>query len=413
MLYEEIKKCRICGNKNLVQIVDLGLQALTGVFPKSQDKVESGPLELVKCTGEDSCDLVQLKHNYKLSKMYGENYGYRSGLNKSMVAHLRSIVKKVVKKVSLDDNDLVIDIASNDGTLLSAYQNKKLDLLGVDPTAEKFKKYYPSHVKYISNFFSASIVESLKNNKKAKIITSISMFYDLPAPLETMKDIEYLLSSDGVWIVEQSYLPSMINKTSYDTICHEHLEYYSLKQFVWMAKIAKLKIIDLEFNDINGGSFSIMFSKIDSKYKEASGKIKEIIEQENINGFYGLEIYFDFSNRVAKHKIDLIEFLDNAKNMGLKVLGYGASTKGNVLLQYCGISTNYISHIADVNEYKYSRFTPGTNIPIISENESKKMKPDYYMVLPWHFREVIIERESDFLEGGGKLLFPLPSIELL
>ena len=416
MLYQEIKHCRICGNTNMVSVVDLGNQALTGVFPLLGETVEEGPLEIVKCfsaSGEDVCGLVQLKHDYEMEKLYGENYGYRSGLNKSMVRHLQEIVEKIEARQKLQDGDLIIDIASNDGTLLAAYKNAKLDLLGIDPTSDKFQEYYPEYIAHIPSFFTAEAVRKERAEKKAKVITSIAMFYDLPDPLKIMQDIESVLADDGIWVVEQSYMPAMIDNTSYDTICHEHLEYYALKQFVWMAERVNLKIIDVEFNDTNGASFALTFAKKGSNYEEVSEKVKEILDEETARGFDDLKIYEDFRKHTEQHRIDLMDFFKKAASDGKKIFGYGASTKGNVILQYCGITPKEMPYIAEVNEYKFGRVTPGTLIPIVSEKEAKEMKPDYLMVLPWHFKKGIIEREIDYLEEGGQLVFPLPKIEVV
>ncbi len=416
MIYKEINKCRVCGNANLVTVINLGDQALTGVFPVQGEIVERGPLEMVKCfgvEGAEACGLVQLKHDYQMEKLYGDNYGYRSGLNKSMVEHLKGIVAMNESMINLSDGDLVIDIASNDGTLLSAYKNKKLELLGIDPTSDKFGKYYPEHIKHIAEFFSAKIVRDLYDTKKAKIVSSIAMFYDLPDPLGVMKEIEEILDPEGIWVVEQSYMPTMIDNISYDTICHEHLEYYALRQFKWMADRAGLKIIDVAFNDTNGASFCIVMAKKNSHYSEAVGKIKEVLDAEEVGGFNESGVYEDFKKKTEGHRSALFELFQKIKKDGKKIFGYGASTKGNVILQYCGLTADEIPYIAEVNEYKFGRFTPGTLIPIISEKDAKAMKPDYYLVLPWHFKKGIIEREQEYLSSGGKLIFPLPKIEII
>lgn len=416
MLYEEIKHCRICGNTNLVSVLSLGAQALTGVFPQLGESVEEGPLEMVKCFGEKGesvCGLVQLRHDYQMEKLYGENYGYRSALNKSMVEHLQGIAEKIEQRIDLKDDDLVIDIASNDGTLLSSYKNTKLDLLGIDPTSDKFQEYYPAYISHVPSFFTREAVEKARGNQKARAVTSIAMFYDLPEPLKIMQDIEGVLAEDGIWIVEQSYMPTMIDNTSYDTICHEHLEYYALRQFVWMAEKTGLKIIDLEFNDTNGASFALTLAKKDAPYKEATEKIKKVLDEERERGFDELEIYCEFRRNTERHKAELQAFFAQAAAEGKSVFGYGASTKGNVILQYCGITPKEMPYIAEVNEYKFGRLTPGSLIPIVSEKEAKAMKPDYFMVLPWHFKKGIIEREMEYLEEGGHLVFPLPKIEII
>jgi NDP-4-keto-2,6-dideoxyhexose 3-C-methyltransferase len=261
-MYNSVTQCRICGNTHLEPVLDLGEQMLTGVFPKTVDaQVTSGPLRLVKCTGEDACGLVQLAHSYSLSEMYGENYGYRSGLNASMVRHLHAKVARIQSRIALQSGDLVIDIGSNDSTTLRAYDSAGLTLVGVDPTGIKFKEYYPEHIGLIPDFFSARLVKEQFPGRRARVITSFSMFYDLEAPMDFMRNIYEILADDGIWVFEQSYMPFMLDTNSYDTVCHEHLEFYGLHQIKWMTDRVGLKIVDVEFNDVNGGSFSVTVMK--------------------------------------------------------------------------------------------------------------------------------------------------------
>lgn len=412
--YKEITSCRICGAKNLTSILHLGKQRLSGVFPKTKEQaVTCGPLELVKCaSSENSCGLVQLRQSYALDEMYGLNYGYRSGLNSSMVAHLRKKVENILKIVSLGSNDLVIDIGSNDSTLLQAYPPNAASLAGIDPTGIKFKKFYPPHVRLIEDFFSADLVRKNFGERKAKIITSIAMFYDLESPMNFMEQIRDVLDDDGIWVFEQSYLPTMLEMTAYDTICHEHLEYYGLKQIQWMADKVGLEIIDVELNDINGGSFSVTIAKAGSKYAKNTAVIEKILKDEINRGMETLRPYEEFARRALNHKERLLALIRQNASQGKKIFGYGASTKGNIILQFCGLTERDIPFIAEVNEDKFGAYTPGTHIPIISEKEAHKKKPDYFMVLPWHFRKAILERERPYLEAGGKLIFPLPSLEV-
>jgi hypothetical protein len=416
MIYKEITKCRICGNQNLQPIIDLGSMALTGIFPKPGELVASAPLEIVKCWDEgrgNCCGLVQLKHTCDLEQLYGDNYGYRSGLNSSMVEHLKGLVKEIEKRIQLTPDDLVVDIASNDGTLLSSYpSNLGLRLVGLDPVAHKFKEYYPDRVQYIPDFFSADLVKE-KIGKQARVITSIAMFYDLEDPVGFVQQIYDTLTEDGIWMFEQSYLPAMIKNTSYDTICHEHLEYYGLKQIKWLMDKVGFKIIDVAFNDSNGGSFCLTVAKNKSNYSSNEALIKAIIQEEEDGGFNQLAVYEEFKMKVLRHKQDLLEFVAGLRKAGKKVFGYGASTKGNVILQYCGLTAADIPYIAEVNENKFGRVTPGTNIPIISEKEAKALRPHHFMVLPWHFKEHIINREAQYLSDGGNLIFPLPRLEVL
>ncbi len=417
-MYSQINKCRICGNTNLVSLLHLGEQALTGVFPKNKsDKITSGPLELVKCHPKNStdnvCHLVQLHHSYESSEMYGVNYGYRSGLNQSMVRHLYDLVKYVQTIAELKKEDLIIDIGSNDSTLLQQYpSDKELSLVGIDPTGIKFKQYYPKHIELIPDFFSYDNVKKKFADRKAKVITSIAMFYDLENPISFVKDIFDSLADDGIWVFEQSYLPLMLQENAYDTICHEHLEYYSLFQIKWMMDKAGLKIIDVELNDTNGGSFRITVAKEKSNYK-ANNTVSEIIDKENKLKLNSTKPFEEFKQNVLKHKKELCDLIEKINADGKKIFGYGASTKGNVILQYCNLSPKEIPFIAEVNEDKFGSFAPFTHIPIISEKEARTMKPDYFLVLPWHFREGILKKEKDFLNAGGKFIFPLPKIEII
>jgi hypothetical protein len=407
----KINKCRLCQSDQLRSLLDLGEQAFTGIFPKLEnEKVPIGQLELVKC---DKCDLVQLGHSFDLNQMYGLNYGYRSGLNGSMVRHLNAKVADLTSKLDLKEGDLVIDIGSNDGTTLRAYPDRGLTFVGIDPTAEKFRKYYPSDVKIIPNFFSAALVKNCFPNRKAKVVTSFSMFYDLEDPVTFMKEVSGILADDGLWTFEQSYLKSMLETTSYDTICHEHLEYYGLKQILLMADLAGLKIIDVDLNEVNGGSFSIYAAKIESKFQINQKKLDEMIAEEERYGLYSIKTFEKFAAKAQEHRKIIRQFFDQARAQGKKVIGYGASTKGNVLLQYCGITADDLMCIAEVNEDKFGSFTPGTLIPIVSEASARRMNPDYYFVLPWHFREGIVKREAEFMREGGNLIFPLPKFEVV
>jgi len=408
MSYVEIMKCRICGDQRLDTILSLGELFLTGIFPKIDSciNVTHGPLTLVKCF---NCGLVQLKHSYELTDLYGANYGYRSGLNKLMVEHLRQKAQKLQEIVKLTPGDCVVDIGSNDGTLLSFYPDS-VRIFGFDPSAQKFLNFYRKDIQVITDFFSASAFKRMQRRPKAKIITSIAMFYDLEQPVDFAKQVASILDENGVWHFEQSYLPSMIEANAYDTICHEHLEYYAFKQIKWIIDSAGLKTIDIEMNNVNGGSFSITAAKKAAVYPEQTDKISLILEKETSMGH---DEFKSFENNIFVHKAEFVRLLRHLKQDGKKVFGYGASTKGNVILQFCGIDKTLLPCIAEVNPDKFGCVTPGTNIPIICEEEARKNKPDYFVVLPWHFRKNIIEREQEFLRKGGQLIFPLPQIEIV
>lgn len=410
-MYKVIDKCRICGSAELVSVMNIGDQFLTGVFPRTKNQnVTGGPVELVKCMGDHGCGLVQLRQSYDLSEMYGMNYGYRSGLNASMVKHLNSKVTKILSLNILKPNDLIIDIGSNDATTLKAYPPGLYELFGVDPTGIKFASFYPPGIKLISDFFSANIVDKPLNGKKAKVITSFSMFYDLESPVDFAVEIEKVLADEGVWIFEQSYLPTMLETNSFDTICHEHLEFYALKQIDWILKKAGLKVLDVEFNDVNGGSFSITAAKKNSNHFVNQPLIEKILRDEKNMGLDGVEVFSQFQDRVKNAGKELVDFLKQAKEDGKKVCGLGASTKGNVLLQYFGIDSNLLDAIGEVNEDKFGAYTPGTLIPLKSEEEILLSNPDYLLVLPWHFRNFF---ESLPKLKGRTLVFPLPKFQIV
>jgi len=393
-----------------VPFLDLGIQALTGVFPKSKSqRVTSGPLILVKCVGGDEvCGLVQLQHSYDLAEMYGLNYGYRSGLNPSMVEHLHGKVRKILRRVELGGDSLVVDIGSNDSTTLQAYPKTVGHLVGVDPTGVKFGQYYPPHIQLIPDFFSARRLREVFGSRKASVITSFSMFYDLEEPMVFMQEIFDSLHDEGIWVFEQSYLPTMLEMNSYDTVCHEHLEYYGLKQVQWMAERVGFTIVDVEFNDVNGGSFSVVAAKTGSNQAAKAGSIDALLDAEKRLGLDTLKPYEEFAKRTEASRDALLEFIDAVIRSGKTVSALGASTKGNVLLQYCGLDERRVNKIGEVNETKFGCFAPGSLIPIVPEVELLSSNPDYLLVLPWHFR-VFFEKSARL--KGRNLVFPLPTLE--
>lgn len=406
----EIKKCRISGSANLITVLSLGEQYLTGVFPKAKDqRITKGPLELVWCPDSG---LLQLKHSYSLSEMYGDNYGYRSGLNASMVNHLGNTVRALEKRYAFQPDDWALDIGSNDGTLLKSYSSS-IQRVGIDPTAEKFRGFYPPEIKVVPDFFAAERFFEVSKKTKAKVITSMSMFYDLEDPRAFVRDVAAALADEGVWHFEQSYMPSMLRTNSYDTVCHEHLEYYSLRVVQRLLDECGLRIVNVQMNGVNGGSVAVTACHRSAPYKSERPIVDWMLEQEQNWGLGSPKPYRDFEERVFRHRADLQRLVKSLVADGKTILGYGASTKGNVLLQFCQFGPADIAAIAEVNTDKFGSFTPGTLIPIISEKEARAMRPDYFLVLPWHFKDTIVQREKEYLASGGKMIFPLPEIEIV
>lgn len=394
-MYREIKECR-AGGGEVETLMTLGVQAMSGTFPKPNEDVEYAPLELV---WSDLSGLLQLKHTCDLKSMYGMNYGYRSGLNKSMVRHLQS----KAQKLKHDSSNTILDIGSNDGTLLRAFEHGTR--IGMDPTGEKFQEYYPPGVTLVKDFFSKKKFFDV-SPRKADIITSIAMFYDLENPIAFAEEVAECLADDGVWHLEQSYMPKMLQMNCYDTICHEHLEYYSLTAIKRILELAGLYIHNVSVNDINGGSFAI---DVKHTVPEYNSEINWMLVNE-LNLKTKIK---SFGIRAVTQSRDLISLLSRLRSNDKKVFAYGASTKGNVTLQYCGINNYLVQYALEVNEDKFGHVTPGSYIPIISETDGRAMKPDYMLVLPWHFKAGIIEREKHYLEAGGKLIFPFPYVEIV
>ena len=372
--------CRACGN-SLLEVLELGNFALTGKFPLPFEKVPYEPMGLSWCK---ACSLVQMHYDYD-QELFGSGYGYRSALNQSMVAHLTQIADSV----SLEEGDTVVDIGGNDGTLLKAIHvpcNKVL----IDPIGIQV-----DGVRCIQNTFDATEYISLIG-KKAKVVFSIAMFYDLKDPVEFARQVGEILTDDGVWIFEQSYLPTMVERNAYDTICHEHLEYYSLKSIRSILEMAGLQIVNAELNDCNGGSIRITAGHVE-------GEVPKNIER--LDAEFNEDVPGQF-NALQTRMEQLKTSLQEAIYAYGRVVGYGASTKGNTLLQFCKIR---LPCIVDVNPDKFGRVTPGTGIPIVASDPSA----DAYLVLPWHFRDFFIEKEAEFLRNGGHLMFPLPRVEII
>ena len=408
--YSAIRSCRVCDAQELIETLDLGTQSLTGVFPRRDEcDPPAGPLRLLRC---EKCGLVQLAHNYDLTLLYGKDYGYRSGLNNGMVRHLGKRVRDIEARVDLQSGDTVLDIGSNDGTLLSQYASSSIRRVGIDPTAKKFRRFYPPDVLLVEDFFAADVFHSV-NATPAKAITSISMFYDLEDPLSFVRQIGEVLDAHGVWVFEQSYLPAMIERNAYDTICHEHLVYYGLSQILYLLRHEGLKIVDLEFNDVNGGSFCVTAAKRTAPYPEAHAAVEEALAREENCRLQTSAPFERLRTAMVHHRDTLRRLLARLRDEGKSVRGYGASTKGNVLLQYCGIDRELLPAIVEVNEDKFGAETPGTRIPIVAEDAAIREQTDFFLVLPWHFRNGIVAKESAFLARGGGLIFPLPEVEIV
>ncbi|MBV8168058.1 MAG: class I SAM-dependent methyltransferase [Alphaproteobacteria bacterium] len=405
-----IARCRACGGDHLVAVLDLGQQPLSGRFPKADaPDPMTGPLALVHCATDGGCGLLQLAHDYENAELFGADYGYRSSVTETMVRHLGDKVARLLRLVALQPGDAVLDIGCNDGTLLRHYGGRDVRALGIDPSAGGFRDGFPADAELIVDFFSADRVRAAIGAQKLKIVTSIAMFYDIADPLDFMRQVRALLADDGVWELEQAYMPAMLEALTYDTVCHEHLAYYGLREILWMAGRADLVPIEASTNTINGGSFRVVLAPAGSTLAPDRAGLDALTAREARLAAQGA--LARFAQRVAHHRTIVRDWF--AAHAGASILGYGASTKGNVLIQHCGLSARELPAILERSPQKYGRVTPGSRIPIISEDEGRARRPDFLFVLPWHFRDEITRREQAFLAAGGKLVFPLPSFDVV
>lgn len=409
--------CRVCGSSALTTVIDLGEQYLQGSFIKPGKELpplRKIPATLVRCDptrDEKACGLLQMVHSVPSTILYSA-YWYRSGTNQTMRDHLKGIADEAANMVN-NEVARVLDIGCNDGTLLKYYPQAFVKY-GVDPS--DVAQEVGDGIKVIQDIFPSGELRKNIDGKRFDIITSIAMFYDLEDPVAFVSGVKDLLSEEGIWIFEMSYMPSMLKMNSYDTICHEHLEYYSLAVLENILTRAGMKIVRVELNEINGGSIRCYTTHTDNfSYKNPEyARHLDALRQEE----FDLELdtdkpYRHFQDRIEQHRNELRQLLMNLKSEGKKIHIYGASTKGNTILQWCGIDHLLIDYASDRNPDKDGAKTIGTNIPIISEEESRNLNPDYYLVLPWHFKDEFVRREKAILEAGAKFIFPLPEIKII
>ena len=398
----ELTECRICKSYDLKIITDLG-----SIYPSSFIKTDENPADdmkapLVLCRC-GNCGLVQLKHTVDLDSMYRQ-YWYSSSLNKSMVTSLEEIVREIEGMVDLQDFDTLVYIGANDCTMLGQYKNKNLTKVGYDPALNLNK---PEGIYFINDYFSSDVYMF----NKAKVITAIAMFYDLPNPVEFTKQVASILDDDGIFVIQYTDLCSMLRVNAFDNLCHEHLEYYSFEVVKNLLESNGLQVIDVSHNDVNGASIRVTAS-FPGKYRVSDSVSKELeVEKE----FLTDEAFNKFSESIKSTKVKLSGFLKWAKSRNKRVYIMGASTKGNSLLQVCGVTNEDCEFASEVNKDKFGLKTIGSNIEIISEEESLIKHPDYFIVLPWHFKSSLITKSGvqDYLNSNGRLIFPLPEFTVV
>ncbi len=410
--YKEIDKCRICNSESLTEVIKISAQYLSPTFVESNEENELSkikvPLTVVLCDknkNPDSCGLVQLKETVDPGLLY-TNYFYRTSVNDTMKRDLQGLVTDLQQRVKLVDKDVVVDIGANDCTMLTYFPESTIRI-GVEPAKNINWSNLDKSIKVVNDYFSKTALTPALNSKKVKAFTSCAMFYDLDDPGSFVKDIKSLLAPDGVWCIQLSYIVLMLKNLNFYDICHEHLEYYSLRTLSALMEKHGLKIFDASTNEVNGGSLRVFITHKENNLP-VSENMEKLLQTEDEMRLYDVKTYTDFYEKIESLGKKVRRHIVEEINKGNPVLGLGASTKGNVLLQFFGIDKNILPYISEKNPMKVGLKTLGSDITLISEEHARNLKPSLMLVLPWYFKKEIVEREQEYIQNGGKLLFPMP-----
>ena len=416
MNVREITACRLCGGGELLPLFSLGEQFVSDFV--AREDAQSGikaPLELVLCP---RCTLVQLRHTVDLTSLYAKRYWYRSGQNATMRTALRDIAQAVENRVQLQPGDVVLDIGSNDGTLLRSYNRQDIVRVGVEPAENLWEEGTKGLDLLVRDFWSADNFRKVANcisldegQWRAKVITAIGMFYDLDDPNAFIADVAKVLAPDGLFVAQLMCLRNMVDSGDVGNICHEHLEFYSLESLDYLLTKHGLQVVGIEQNNVNGGSYRL-YVRHESGFNP-SARFHRMMEQEQDDGLTTQDFHSAFFRRLCANGHKCVEFIRKEVWKGKTIYGYGASTKGNAILQWYDLNDAVIPKIADRNPEKWGKVTVGSGIPICSEEEAREDNPDFFLVLPYAFRTEFLERERAWRDRGGKFVFPLPQFEVV
>ena len=407
-------KCRLTGD-DLMPVIDLGSLCVSNFV---EDPRAGVPFPLKLGLGPRS-GLLQLYDSYPPEALYQNEYWYLSGINESMQQALDDIVKSSQRFITVGVGDIVLDIGCNDGTLLSFWP-EEVYRVGIDPAANLRPLALPHCDAHVAAFFSRSAYESaVPAGCRAKVITSIAMFYDVEDPHDWVEELRACLDPAGIWIIQMSYTPLMLQQNAFDNICHEHITYYTLTVMERLLSGHDLQIVDAELNDVNGGSFRLYVSHKGAElgcptFEREIGnyRVTSLLEYERQQGLDTPGIYKEFVERVWRLRGATRSFLESTQACSKRVIGYGASTKGNTLLQFYGITPEWMGAIADRSPAKLGKYCVGSGIPVISEEEMRRLQPDYLFVLPWHFAPIFVQREQPLIAAGTQLVVPLPELRV-
>jgi len=410
--FKDITKCRVCGNQNLYEVIHIEEQFISPTFVKSNENNPLSeikiPLTVMLCESTHEfrgCGLVQLKQTTDPNLLYTD-YFYRSATNSTMVKDLATVVDKALERVTVKEGEVVVDIAANDGTLLRNY-SRNLVRIGVEPAKNIDWSNLDSEIKIINDFFNEESLSNILNGRKVQIFTCCAMFYDLDDPNVFVQTVKSTLAKDGIWCIQLSYVLSMLNNMNFYDICHEHLEYYSLETLSYLMQMHGLTIFDAELNEVNGGSALVFITHIENEIVKSSN-LQDLLQRELSADLLNRQTYLNFGSRIEDLKKKVFDTIKTEVENNGYVVGLGASTKGNVLLQFFGLTKEYIPYISEINLEKIGLRTLGSDIPLVSDSKINEMNPSMKLVLPWYFKREIIARESEYLFAGGKLFFPMP-----
>ncbi|QQG44078.1 MAG: methyltransferase domain-containing protein [Candidatus Roizmanbacteria bacterium] len=407
-----IKKCRLCGSDRLHKFLSLGsMPAPNSFLRQEQLKQEEDyyPLEICVC---ESCWLVQLSHVVPAKIMF-KNYLYIPSTSTTMLSHFKTFAQDLIKTYELSSKDLVIDIGSNDGALLGYFKEREVKVLGVDPATNLVQVARLKGIDTVDDFFTSSLARKIKKDiGNAAVITATNVVAHIDNLNDLCKGMSLLLDKNGVFIAEFPYLVDLLEKKEFDTVYHEHLSYFAITPLLKLFSTHGLKIIDVRKIPVHGGSIRVYVAKKHSKYK-SSNKVKEFIKEEKLKKLTHKSTYENFAREVKTIKKELVDLIKKFRDEGKKIIGYGASAKGNVLMSYCGITKEMLDYIVDSISYKQGRYTPGNHIPIYPESRLEKETPDYVLLLAWNFADEILNKQSKYRERGGQFIIIIPSLHIV